>query len=183
MSNDEFLMHYVSTLSEAKKLIENNDLFLISNCGCREGKGNICNRSKIDVCLQFKNFPSSGSGSLREISKEEALDLVDLAKKNKLVARPFKDLENKVDTVGICFCCDDCCGYFLNPEEEKCEKGKYIESTNREDCTDCGLCVGICYFKARKMVKDKLVLFPENCYGCGLCQEVCPTNCIDMVLK
>jgi len=55
-----------------------------------------------------------------------------------------------------------------------------IETTKVEDCTDCGVCADVCYFKARKMADGKLMVDREQCYGCGLCRDVCPTDCIEM---
>ena len=56
-----------------------------------------------------------------------------------------------------------------------------IETTKVEDCSDCGECVDVCYFKARKIADGKLVIARERCYGCGLCRDVCPTGCIEML--
>ena len=97
------------------------------------------------------------------------------------MTRPFRDDETRQRTEGICFCCDDCCWYFLNPEEEPCEKGRYIEKTSMGDCIDCGACVEACYFKARAMDADTFTVDRDNCYGCGLCLDVCPVDCIEMV--
>jgi ferredoxin len=49
-----------------------------------------------------------------------------------------------------------------------------------EECTHCGACEDVCYFKARKMNDDKLTIARNNCYGCGLCVLSCPTECITM---
>lgn len=84
-------------------------------------------------------------------------------------------------TDGICFCCDDCCEYFTNPGEIKCDKGKFIEQTDREKCNDCGICVTVCYFGTRKMDDGELMIDRDHCYGCGLCLEVCPEDCLEMV--
>ncbi|UCC13084.1 MAG: 4Fe-4S dicluster domain-containing protein, partial [candidate division WOR-3 bacterium] len=44
----------------------------------------------------------------------------------------------------------------------------------------CGDCVDVCYFKAREMKDDRLVITRQNCYGCGLCANVCPESVIRM---
>jgi len=183
MSSDEINIHYVSTHEEAKKIIESKEQFFISNCGCREERGNNCQRSKIDVCLQFIQGPTSGSATLRETSLEEARDLMRIAEEKHLVTRPFRNLDNLSEIEGICFCCDDCCGYQLNPQNEVCDKGIYIELTNTKDCTDCGLCVDVCYFRAKELSNGKLKIISDSCSGCGLCVEVCSETCIQMVLR
>ena len=49
-------------------------------------------------------------------------------------------------TDGICFCCDDCCSCFPENCNEKCDRGKMIESTNTAICMNCGTCVDACRF-------------------------------------
>ena len=103
------------------------------------------------------------------------------ATEKKLVARPFRDFETTTRTVGVCFCCHDCCAYFLAPGDEPCNRGRFIESTAMDSCIHCGDCVDICYFKARTMHDGELVVDHDTCYGCGLCVEVCQPECIEMV--
>ena len=67
--------------------------------------------------------------------------------------------------------------------KEKCDKGKFIEKTDEDKCSNCGECVEVCYFNARKLANDELVVIRDNCYGCGLCTDVCPENCVEMVQR
>jgi ferredoxin len=113
------------------------------------------------------------------VGKEDMTKLFAEAKEKYLVVRPFRDDQDRTRVAGICFCCDDCCGYFLDPKEE-CDKGKYIQSTDFDNCTNCGDCEEVCYFNARSMVDEKLAVAADRCYGCGLCANICPTGCITM---
>jgi ferredoxin len=178
MSKEGLFMHYVCTLDEAKALIEKHDKFWVSNCGCREGAGG-CQQSRMDVCLMFSNNGGASGSDLHEITRAEVDEIIKEAIDKKLVTRPFRN-DDFTDTDGICFCCQDCCGYF-NDESEQCNKGKYVEQTDMESCIHCGLCVHVCYFKARHLEFGKLTLTNESCYGCGLCESVCPVQCIKMV--
>ena len=172
-------MHYVCTRAQARKLAEPVSKFWVSNCGCREG-GPGCKRSRIDVCLIFsESDPGSGTGR-HEVSREFVEGIFKEAEEKHLVTRPFRNPEDKTVTDGICFCCDDCCGYFKD-EDEKCDKGSLIELTDMNACTQCGNCVGVCYFHARDMLNGELKIDRDKCYGCGLCQHVCPADCIKMV--
>jgi Pyruvate/2-oxoacid:ferredoxin oxidoreductase delta subunit len=180
MSEQGYPIHYVCTHEKAKELAFKEKRFWVSNCGCREGKGK-CERSRIDVCLMFYDIGSSGSGK-REITLTDLLTIFEEAESKKLVTRPFRNDKDKNLTEGICFCCDDCCGYFTNPAEI-CDKGELVESTNMDKCNFCGDCVAVCHFGARKMVNDELQMASDNCYGCGLCAEVCPENCVEMVKR
>ncbi|UCD63130.1 MAG: 4Fe-4S binding protein [Candidatus Zixiibacteriota bacterium] len=179
MNDREPHMHFVCTPDEAGELVKNHHEYWVCNCGCREERGR-CARSRMDVCLTFfEGGTVTGSGR-RQITAGEVAAILHEAKEKYLVARPFRDEETHTTVQGICFCCDDCCGYFLNPEEV-CEKGRYIERTDMDGCTHCGDCRPVCYFKARTMHDDRLAVDSENCYGCGLCAAICPTDCIQMV--
>lgn len=61
-----------------------------------------------------------------------------------------------------------------------CDKGDLAAVTDLNRCTDCGVCVEACYFRARTMAAGKLALDAALCYGCGLCVAVCPEEWIDM---
>jgi len=171
-------MHFVSTLSEAESLINKHSRFWVSNCGCRERKGS-CAQSRMDVCLMLSgSFQSSGSDK-KEISREDVNAILNEARNGNLVARPFRN-DDRTSVDGICFCCKDCCEYFSNPSEV-CDKGAFVEKTDIDSCSDCGVCADVCYFNARLIDDDKLSVTTENCYGCGLCVDVCPEACIEMV--
>lgn len=179
MSKEEVPLHYVSTREKASELAITFDRFWVSNCGCREERGK-CETSRMDLCLMFTDeFPSTGSGK-KEITIEEVKKIFEEAERKHLITRPWRD-ETRTLTEGICFCCPDCCGYFLSPNEFACDKGEYIEMTDFDECTDCAICVDVCYFKARKMDNEKLVVKRENCFGCGLCSDICPEDCIKTV--
>lgn len=181
MSDSKTPMHYVCTWDEAEGLIAEHNRYWVCNCGCREGRGG-CARSRMDVCLTFApDATVTGSGH-KEITAGNVQAIMDEAREKFLVARPFRDDATRSRLEGICFCCDDCCGYFLNPEEI-CDKGTYIEQTDMRRCTHCGDCVPVCYFGARIMADDSMVVDSDKCYGCGLCVASCPVDCIEMVVR
>lgn len=169
---EEKNMHYVTTHAQARELALKFSQWSVSDCGCRKGNPNGCKRSATDVCLSFSNDGFGSTGEHIKILDRNGLEeIFKMATKCRLVTRPFRDYETRTKDEGICFCCDDCCGYFLDGTES-CDKGTLIESTSQE-CTNCGGCVDSCYFKARALVAGKLVVDKERCYGCGLCVDVC----------
>ncbi|MBU0491419.1 MAG: 4Fe-4S binding protein [Chloroflexi bacterium] len=177
MSNTNLAMHYVCTPPQARALVEAHSQYWVSNCGCREGRQR-CARSRWDLCLMFTPAdPGSGSGK-REASRADVESILREAQDKHLVARPFRN-EARTATDGICFCCDDCCGYFLAPPEP-CDPGDQVTVTNWDQCSQCGLCVDVCYFAARRLNGAELLVEPARCYGCGLCVAVCPEDCIQM---
>ena len=177
MSNDNIPCHYVCTPQRARELVSERDRFWVSNCGCREGGGG-CARSRMDLCLVFNNeFGGSGS-NLHEVDRSFVEGILREAEVKRLVARPFRG-RDRTQTDGICFCCDDCCGYFLDPAE-RCDKGLLVEATAMDDCTHCGLCADVCHFHARRMEDRWLIVTLGNCFGCGVCADICPEYLIDM---
>ena len=180
MNGQEPAFHYVCTREQAWGLVEGQDRFWVSNCGCREGREEGCRRSRMDLCLMFRgDIAGSGGSGKREVSLEDVRGFFREAQKKHLVTRPYRDEETKTRVDGICFCCDDCCGYFIG-EDEVCDKGDLIEKTDLASCTHCGLCADVCYFGARRMRDGRLAVNREHCYGCGLCVDVCPAECIEM---
>lgn len=58
-----------------------------------------------------------------------------------------------------------------------------IEKTCFENCINCGIYEEVCFFGARKIDGDELVMDRDDCYGCGLCLDMCPEGCIKMVAR
>ncbi|HDR06947.1 MAG TPA: 4Fe-4S dicluster domain-containing protein [Candidatus Coatesbacteria bacterium] len=177
-----FNIHCVCTHEEARRLIEAQSGFRLTNCGCREETGD-CKRSRTDVCLMFPGAKEvSDNGSPWNISREEALAILREAVNKRLVARPWRE-ETPKRADGICFCCDCCCSYFREPGRWSCDRGTMVERTDPESCAECGSCIEVCYFGARSIELDDggLVIETERCYGCGLCAEVCPNGAVALV--
>jgi NAD-dependent dihydropyrimidine dehydrogenase PreA subunit len=178
LTNKTIPVHYVGTLEQAADLIRRHKDFWVCNCGCREDrKKGKCRRSRIDVCLFFRGDVGSSGSGLKKITRRFAEGILHEAYDKWLVSRPFRNDNNRRIIDGICFCCDDCCGYFLDPAEI-CDKGKYVEKTDMKLCTGCGSCVDVCYFKARKLKSSRLKITRSKCYGCGLCIRVCPAKAV-----
>lgn len=178
MENGELHLHYVATRDEGQELIARAERFWVANCGCREdGPG--CRRSRVDVCLSFDEEAGDYGSGQHEVDRAFAEALLQEAEEKHLVVRPFRDDERK-RALGICFCCDDCCGYFLEADKYECDKGRYIAQTDKEACAECGTCVEVCYFGARALARNELAVDEEACYGCGLCRDVCPEGSITL---
>ncbi len=181
MNEEKTPIHYVCTNNKGQELINQHNQFWVCDCECRIERAG-CKRSRIDVCLMFvENYPGIGT-SKKAITRAEVDAIMKEAKEKHLVTRPFRN-EARTAVDGICFCCDCCCGYFQPGNDYPCDKGELIEQTNMDDCIHCGQCEPVCYFKARQMKDDKLVIERDNCYGCGLCVEACPVNCIELVKR
>ncbi len=180
MADTQIPIHYVCTHDRAGELIDEHENFWVCNCGCREARGQ-CKRSRMDVCLMFTESSGASGTGTRKIPKADAQGILAEARSKNLVARPFRN-DVRTDTEGICFCCDDCCGYFLNPAEI-CDKGALTASTDMAQCNHCGDCVDVCHFGARRLENEELAVEEGRCYGCGLCATVCPEVCVEMVSR
>ena len=50
---------------------------------------------------------------------------------------------------------------------------------DREKCNGCGLCIGVCYCQALKLVNNVItVTETEKCGWCTQCEVVCPMGAI-----
>ena len=180
MNQTDLAMHYVCMQERTRELFKTQDRFWVSNCGCRESRKK-CARSRVDVYLIF-NPDDSGSGTgKKEVPLADVMGILQEARDKHLFERPYRN-QARTDTDGICFCCDDCCGYFLDPSE-RCDKGELMAETNFDLCSHCGECMAVCYFKARKMNENALMVETNLCYGCGLCIAACPDDSIQMVYR
>lgn len=169
-------------MDEAGKIIDEHDRYWVCDCACREHRGP-CKRSRADVCLQFASKTAADGPHKKKASRATVDRILEEAREKHLVPRPFRNNDDRSRTDGICFCCDDCCGYFLGLHEP-CDKGAMIESTDAGACSECGVCAEVCHFGARAINnKQQLAVDREKCYGCGLCVDVCPTGCVIMVLR
>lgn len=179
MSDGKIPIHYVCTKQEARRLVDGHDRFWVSNCGCRERRGE-CKRSRMDVCLAFDPAFGGTGSDLHEIDRSAVEAIFREADFAILVTRPFRNPDNPERIDGICFCCDDCCSYFLD-HTEICDRGALVEQTDKSRCTDCEVCADLCRFGARKMADKALVVISDHCYGCGICADICPQECIRMI--
>jgi len=179
MTESKIPMHFVSTIEQARRLVEGRTDFWVSRCQCRDGAGT-CKQSRHDVCLEFEPMAPMDQHGRRSLTRAEVDELFAHAATARLVPRPFRGFEDRTRVYGICFCCADCCSYF-HGEDEPCGRGASVETTDLSQCNGCGLCVEVCHFGARRMQGGELVVDTSACYGCGLCADVCPEECVAVV--
>lgn len=183
MGVPEKTLHYVATYGEAEALIKAHERLWLARCGCRASRrpGERCARSRDEVCVWFRpDVPMMSK--VRPMTWAEAAQLLAEAREARLVPRPFRDDATRTETDGVCFCCDDCCSYFLD-RHEPCDPGAMIATLDRAACSGCGDCVEVCLFGARALEHERLTVDDARCAGCGLCVEVCAAGCIEMVAR
>jgi ferredoxin len=169
--------HVVWTMEEVKKVLPDQETFWLSDCICREEKGNKCKKGT-RVCLGFSEKSTSTPHNRGPIDRKAMMELLELAKTEKLVSRPYINDDGKA--VAVCFCCPCCCDYIPGKPDAVNVAGPSVEATDMALCAACGECVDLCYFGARKVVDGVLKIDQTKCYGCGLCVDVCAPGAIKM---
>lgn len=171
-----------------KEKINTLKYFAVSKCPCRqmmayEGKG--CGHS-IDNCLHFNDMGryvvEQGMG--REITKEEAVAILEAADKEGLV-HAIENLDGYLSM--ICNCCGCCC-VFLQTQKllslNMISSSNYVSGVDEEVCIGCGTCEERCPMDAVGVGEDgKAHVDPAHCIGCGVCVPTCPSTAITLILR
>ncbi len=168
----------------ADTIIKTSTRLAVTKCTCRL-IANKCDQPS-EVCVQVNNSAAYAidRGTGREISKEEALDILRLSEEKGLVHVAM----NKMQTGHfICNCCGCCCQTFpllISEGLELCDPSRFAAQVDAELCTSCGTCHDRCYFNALETIDEESEItsvIREKCMGCGLCQITCPADAISMI--
>jgi ferredoxin len=171
---------------EAEQIIKNQSKIVVAPCICRTehkmaGKG--CNRP-VEACLSFgtQAYYYEGNGLGRNISQEEALEILVKGREAGLVLQPA----NSQRPAAICMCCGCCCQVLKNlnnlAEPAKAVNSNFYAEVFADDCTGCGVCLDRCQMKAI-VIDDIAQIKKERCIGCGLCVTSCALEAIHLVEK
>jgi Pyruvate/2-oxoacid:ferredoxin oxidoreductase delta subunit len=178
----------IQPYEKVSEIIESHTRFAVADCICRKearmlGKG--CDKL-LEACMSFGAsadfYIENGMG--REISKEEAKQILLKAEEDGLIHCSTNSAGNKVF---ICNCCGCCCKSMANVTKygnlQAVVRSSYYAIKDREICTDCGTCVERCQVDAIQSENDHTIIDRHRCIGCGLCASTCPTGSITMVRK
>lgn len=177
----------VETYNRVRELVEGQKTFSVAQCICRKEQellGKKCDRPQ-ETCLGFGDFAQFYIDNHlgRQISKGEALKVLDLAEQSGLVLSP----SNSQELASICCCCSCCCPVLkytkLMPQPADMVISYYQAQINPELCSTCGLCLERCQMAAIKKGEDSFQIIDGRCIGCGLCVSTCPTEAISMGTK
>jgi len=147
-----------ASFEEVSKYLNENTIFSVSDCACRtsrEAMGEGCGHLKEDMCIQMGHaaeyYIRTGRG--REISREEAIEIIKRAEDNGLM-HTIPNTDGPGKTHAICNCCG--CGCFAVRLANMCTnpdmvRSNYVSEVNTENCVGCGECVEVCPTNALKL--------------------------------
>jgi Na+-translocating ferredoxin:NAD+ oxidoreductase subunit B len=173
---------------QLKEKLNTLSYFAVSKCPCRqmmayEGKG--CDHT-LDNCLHFDEMGryvvEQGMG--REITKEEAIKILEEADKEGLV-HASENLDGFLSM--ICNCCSCCC-VFLQTQRllglNMISSSNYVSCVDEEACIGCGTCEKRCPVDAIAVGEDETShVDPARCIGCGVCVPTCPSTAVALVRR
>ncbi len=184
--------HNVGTFDEVMTLLQKAEApFVINDCICRKKKsieGSVCKvTDRKETCLAIGSMGRMAllSGNGREISRDEAMSVIEENQKQGLVLQP----SNTERAEFICSCCGCCCGMLRIqknlPKPLDFWSANYYATVDRMRCESCGACVKRCQVGAVSIAKKKqpAVVNRDRCIGCGVCVPACPVQSITLVKK
>ncbi len=182
--------HNVATYDQVSLLIESSEgPFVVLPCICRESRaiqGEVCEvTSRTETCFGMGSMAAMvlRRGHGREVSREEALSILQQNQDDGLVLQP----SNAQHAEFICSCCGCCCGMLkmqkMLPHPIDFWVTSFQAEINRDACIGCGLCVKRCQVDAVVLEGSptKAVIGRTRCIGCGLCIPTCPTDAIHLI--
>ncbi len=178
---------------EILEIISRSRVFAIGECFCRtkHQKETGCTHPTHTCILisppQGKSLHDIGARKIKfkNVPKEEIIKLLNDSDDRGLVHQIIYFPSPNYYYV-ICNCCTCCCESLQNYKKfltPKVVKSDFIEQTDIKACVDCGECVEICPFDARKIIKGELIVDQSKCFGCGLCIRKCPEDAIKLLKR
>jgi Na+-translocating ferredoxin:NAD+ oxidoreductase RNF subunit RnfB len=179
----DYTMQGVLPYEQMTGIVERSEVIAVAHCPCRmahEIAGNReCNHT-LENCLKFNDMARFiiDKGIGREISKEEAIEIIKKTEEEGLIH--FVD-NCQEDVHHNCNCCPCCC-WNVAPIKKRIVPRDYIMDTyflritENEACTGCEACVDACPLDIITMEDGYPLAELDICIGCGVCLYPCPTG-------
>lgn len=147
-----------ASYEEVSKYLNENEIFSVSDCSCRTARevmGEGCGHLKEDMCIQMghaaKYYIRTGRG--RQITREEAFDIIKKAEENGLVHQ-ITNTDGPGKAHAICNCCGCSCLALRSAEmylNTDMVRSNYVSRVDKEKCVACGECVENCQVNALRL--------------------------------
>jgi Fe-S-cluster-containing hydrogenase component 2 len=172
-----------------EQVITNAKRIAVAHCPCRVsyqllGRG--CEHPT-EVCMKFDELADFviDKGLARELTKEEALDVIRITEEAGLVH--FVDNADG-EIKHNCNCCGCACWNVGNIRRRKIPRDSimatyFMRETNSNECSGCGECATICPVEAVRMEDGVPIIDCDWCIGCGVCATVCPTDAVFLKVR
>jgi electron transport complex protein RnfB len=166
-------------------MIHEAQAFSVRDCICRKEQELLGRRecsSTLRNCLSISPNPRSPRPG--DLSREEAMAILDQAEREGLV----HTVSNVLAGVSyVCNCCGCCCGILRGITryglEHSVAAANYRASIDPETCTGCEVCEGRCQVKAIAMRDGIAAVDARKCIGCGLCVSGCAAGAASLGRK
>ena len=137
-----------------------------------------------EVCIKYDEMADFviSRGLARELSKDEALHILENCEKEGLV-HMVDNAQGQIKHT--CNCCGHYCWNVGIIRRRKIPRDSlmavyFTRETITEECIGCGACEEICPVDAVRLVDEKAEVDPDWCIGCGVCAVSCPTGAISI---
>ncbi len=184
--------NHVSTYDRITELLQEMEgPFAVLECICRAKKqreGKPCKITKRnETCLATGHLAASirMTGAGREITREEAMAIIERNQKEGLVLQP----SNSEQPEFICSCCGCCCGILgihkMLPKPLDFWAANFHAAVNADLCNGCGACAARCQVECIRADKkgEPAAIDLNRCIGCGLCVPLCPQKAMSLQEK
>jgi len=159
----------------------------VANCVCKQAEaimGKPCRQTdNIEVCLLFGSTGYAERGRARQISKEECLNILEMAEEKGMVLQPGNSRKPNC----ICICCGCCCGVLTTakkqPQPARFFASNYYARIDAVLCEGCGICVQRCQMDAIISEDKNFRVDLDRCIGCGLCVTKCKPSAVKLFKK
>ena len=147
-----------ASYDEISTLIDKAEIISVGPCSCRRARrlmGEGCGHLEEDMCMYLNENARTyiKTGAHREVSKEEAYQILKRAEDNGLV-HEINQAPGFEDASAICNCCGCSCfalrigEYFRKPDSLR---SNFVAKVDKQNCVACGQCVENCQMNALKL--------------------------------
>ena len=182
--------HAVFPFEMMEEVIRKVNVIALVHCPCR-AMAQLIGKKRCDHplenCIKYDELAEYliEKGIGREITKQEALEVLRRSEEAGLVHLVDNAREGIKHT---CNCCGCCCWSVGTIRRKRIPRDVlmatyFLRETDRERCTGCGQCVEICPVQVIRMEGDFPVVDRDWCIGCGVCAIPCPASAVKLVRK